>query len=597
MRFIFASVVITCAALTLSACDTPRGNNGDTSYARASNLDKAGRYTEAIEFYRIAANSDGYGARQAAAYRLGDMHLKGEGVGRDPREGIRFIQQAAQGPDQTWRNLANYKLGELTQSGISGYLEPNRIAALEYFEKSAADGHKFATGRIDSLRHLPDVIVQLNKSEYLVRSSGPAPGAMERAYDLFKAHRFEAALPIFTFHAKNGSGEAQYALALMFKNGWGVTADETRFKGWCFMAAQSGHRAAQRELGRIFYRDGELQTSDEEAERWLKRAADQQDVVAINLLGIIALVPADKSRKPNPTLAKKYFEWAAANGSADAMGNLGDMYAGGFGLPRNAEVAKAYYMRAVDAGSSIARTQLFEEFNIVYDGKGKAPAGSPSNTESGTRPPTPAPVTAIPPRLPTPPPAPAKPSLVDLFATLSPSVIRIVTFNIDGKTNEYTGLGSAVVIRPDLVLTNCHVLDDSNAVGTVINRQVMIFDVIGGDTNRDLCLMRPERPMRQVQKTRGFRSLRIGERVFAIGSPMGLENTLSEGIISGLRTDEGIRYIQTSAAVSPGSSGGGLFDENGALIGITTFKAEGENLNFAVAIDESERVIAHFLKK
>ena len=194
--------------------------------------------------------------------------------------------------------------------------------------------------------------------------------------------------------------------------------------------------------------------------------------------------------------------------------------------------------------------------------------------------------------------SPPKPTLVELFATLSPSVVRILTLNIDGKTNEFTGLGSAVVIRPDLVLTNCHVLDDSNAVTTFIGREVLIFDVIGGDKNRDLCLMRPEKAMRSLKNVRSFRSLRIGERVFAIGSPEGLENTISEGIISGLRTDEGIRYIQTSAAIAPGSSGGGLFDENGALIGITTFRIgeQGGNLNFAVAIDESELVIAHFLK-
>jgi S1-C subfamily serine protease len=75
----------------------------------------------------------------------------------------------------------------------------------------------------------------------------------------------------------------------------------------------------------------------------------------------------------------------------------------------------------------------------------------------------------------------------------------------------------------------------------------------------------------------------VGERVYAIGAPEGLELTISEGLVSGLREYENVRVIQTSAAISHGSSGGGLFDVNGRLIGITTFSLkEGQNLNFAL---------------
>jgi len=82
---------------------------------------------------------------------------------------------------------------------------------------------------------------------------------------------------------------------------------------------------------------------------------------------------------------------------------------------------------------------------------------------------------------------------------------------------------------------------------------------------------------------RASSSLAVGERVYAIGAPEGLELTLSEGVISGLRDFDGAHVIQTSAPVSPGSSGGGLFDAHGHLIGITTFSMkEGQNLNFAL---------------
>jgi serine protease Do len=60
------------------------------------------------------------------------------------------------------------------------------------------------------------------------------------------------------------------------------------------------------------------------------------------------------------------------------------------------------------------------------------------------------------------------------------------------------------------------------------------------------------------------KSLKVGAKVYAIGAPKGLELTLSDGIVSSLREVEGGQYIQTTAAISPGSSGGGLFDENGS---------------------------------
>ncbi|MFI5380036.1 MAG: S1C family serine protease, partial [Tepidisphaerales bacterium] len=76
----------------------------------------------------------------------------------------------------------------------------------------------------------------------------------------------------------------------------------------------------------------------------------------------------------------------------------------------------------------------------------------------------------------------------------------------------------------------------------------------------------------------------IGTRVYAIGSPRDLCNTLSEGLVSGLRRETpGVTHIQTTAPISPGSSGGPLLDESGRVIGVTSaFRADGQNLNFAV---------------
>lgn len=80
--------------------------------------------------------------------------------------------------------------------------------------------------------------------------------------------------------------------------------------------------------------------------------------------------------------------------------------------------------------------------------------------------------------------------------------------------------------------------------------------------------------------------LSVGQRLIAVGSPQGLENTVSDGILSAVRQYESARYLQITAPVSPGSSGGPVFDETGKVVGIATFQfAKGQNLNFAIVVD------------
>jgi S1-C subfamily serine protease len=89
---------------------------------------------------------------------------------------------------------------------------------------------------------------------------------------------------------------------------------------------------------------------------------------------------------------------------------------------------------------------------------------------------------------------------------------------------------------------------------------------------------------------RGIRrqsELQVGEPMYTLGSPNGLELSLSNGILSGIREEDGKSYVQTTAPISPGSSGGGLFDARGNLVGITTAMLVGhehlnQSLNFAI---------------
>ena len=170
-----------------------------------------------------------------------------------------------------------------------------------------------------------------------------------------------------------------------------------------------------------------------------------------------------------------------------------------------------------------------------------------------------------------------------LYATAAPSVMVIEAVN--GNDQTY-GRGSGVVIGPQRVITNCHVID--RAVSIKVKTGSTEHSATSGisDTYLDLCVLQVEGLLAPEVKRGSAKNLQVGQTVYAIGAPQGLDRTLSQGLISALReTPEGT-VIQTSAAISPGSSGGGLFDTEGRLIGITTFQTKaGQNLNFAVPVD------------
>ena len=171
----------------------------------------------------------------------------------------------------------------------------------------------------------------------------------------------------------------------------------------------------------------------------------------------------------------------------------------------------------------------------------------------------------------------------EVFSKSSPTVW---TIKGDHGNNE-TAVGSAVAVTPSALVTACHVVDGAVAATATQGPITLRIGSIlrDPDPTRDLCVLMTETPLQlpavQIAPVEG---LRVGQRVFAIGSPHGLELTLSEGLISALRPrgPGQLPIVQTSAPVSSGSSGGGLFDTEGRLVGVTDSVAPGgANLGFA----------------
>lgn len=172
----------------------------------------------------------------------------------------------------------------------------------------------------------------------------------------------------------------------------------------------------------------------------------------------------------------------------------------------------------------------------------------------------------------------------ELFAKVSPSIWKVVALDADGLP---LGQGSAVVVSPHTLVTNCHVLAKAKRVLLKRDGPGLEARLSAWDVQRDLCQLSakgvdaPAVPLGETAR------LAIGQPAYAIGHPRGLDLTMSEGLVSSFRRNaEGqLLLVQTSAAISGGSSGGGLFDEQGSLVGLTTIgsvAAATQNLNFAI---------------
>ena len=140
------------------------------------------------------------------------------------------------------------------------------------------------------------------------------------------------------------------------------------------------------------------------------------------------------------------------------------------------------------------------------------------------------------------------------------------------------------------VVTNYHVLSGNERLEIMHDNEIIPYvDIIGIDVEKDILILKIDEKIFPAIKIGDIKKLKVGQRVYAIGSPMGYENTISEGIISGLRSYEELskNYIQITASISPGSSGGAVINDKGELIGISTSTIqEGQNLNFAIPIDD-----------
>lgn len=199
-------------------------------------------------------------------------------------------------------------------------------------------------------------------------------------------------------------------------------------------------------------------------------------------------------------------------------------------------------------------------------------------------------------------------STIELFDQASPSVVHIITSKLGQSRDPLSmnameipkGTGTGFIWRKDgYIVTNFHVLQGAErAKVTLWNNSTYDATFVGGDPSNDIAVLKiltnglPLRPLQVGDSTQ----LQVGQKVFAIGSPFGLDQTLTTGVISGLgrqinsQDNQPINdVIQTDAAINPGNSGGPLLDSAGLLIGMNTaiYSPSGTNAGIGFAIPSS----------
>ena len=169
-----------------------------------------------------------------------------------------------------------------------------------------------------------------------------------------------------------------------------------------------------------------------------------------------------------------------------------------------------------------------------------------------------------------------------VFDRVKDSVVVVKTFNSKGES---ATLGSGVLLPSGKIGTNCHVVKNGASFQVGGGKKFVSATLWGGDEDKDICLLEANELNAKPAKLGHAARLKVGEPVYAVGAPQGLELSLSNGIVSQLRGGPP-PFIQTTAAISHGSSGGGLFDAEGRLVGFTTLYVEGgQSLNFAMPVE------------
>src|SRR5258708_35741947 len=190
--------------------------------------------------------------------------------------------------------------------------------------------------------------------------------------------------------------------------------------------------------------------------------------------------------------------------------------------------------------------------------------------------------------------APPRKDIPAIAKAANGAIVTIITAVNDRPVAQGTGF---LVSADGVIVTNYHVIETGNIAIVKFPEDTAfpVDGVLAADKVRDLAIIKVHGKTFRTLGLGDSDDIQVGEEVVAIGNPLSLESTVSNGIISGVRTSKELgKFLQTTAPISPGSSGGPLFNMRGEVVGINTLYLEGgENLNFAIPVNDAKLLLSH----
>jgi S1-C subfamily serine protease len=166
------------------------------------------------------------------------------------------------------------------------------------------------------------------------------------------------------------------------------------------------------------------------------------------------------------------------------------------------------------------------------------------------------------------------------------------------KTSEGSGSGFFVGSE-GLLLTNAHVVEGAAIVAVhTSDGESFLASTVSISSDYDLALLKTNARPKLSLRLGDSAGTSVGTDIWAIGNPLGLEGTVTKGIVSGIRKMDGVTYLQIDAAINPGNSGGPLMTDSGEVVGINTWKIRRngtEALGFAIAVDDAKKIFSNYL--
>ena len=177
-----------------------------------------------------------------------------------------------------------------------------------------------------------------------------------------------------------------------------------------------------------------------------------------------------------------------------------------------------------------------------------------------------------------------------IYARSKGSVVTVLTFDANSAP---LGQGSGFIVAKNRIVTNYHVLAGSTSASLIFGDGTIsvVTAVVAGSAPKDLVIVEAETGNRSPLPLGNELQLKVGESIYAIGAPKGLAASLSSGLVSAFRQEEGQFLIQVTASIAPGSSGGPLLNSQGQVVGVTTSRLKDGNFGFAMGAGDVQHLL------